>query len=105
MNTKNSKSADVQPLATATKDGYKVSLPTAKLLDCLQAGQNYYAMIADAVQEKYGAIMTDDEINAKARPYLDALNDIADMLHEEITGSIIDAMSDTKNTAADCIQI
>ena len=105
MQTNNNQTAAAKVLAAAPKDGYKVTAATAKLLDCLRAGQNYYAMIADAMQEKYGAIMTPDEAEQKAAPYLDALNDIADMLHDELTGSVVDALSDTQNATADCIRI
>ena len=105
MQKKDNQSAAAQVLAAAPAGGYNVTPATAKLLDCLRAGQNYYAMIADAMQEKYGGIMSPEEAEAKAQPYLDCLNDIADMLHDEISGSIVDALSDTQNSTADVVKI
>lgn len=105
MQTENNHSAAAQVLAAAPKDGYKVTAATAKLLDCLRAGSAYYDMIHDAMQQKYGGIMSPAEAEAKAQPYLDVINDIAEMLHDEITGSVVDALSDVQNTTADCIRI
>lgn len=85
---------------TAPADGYKITDATAMLLDCLKESSHMYDMIAEAMQKKYGAIMTPEEAEAQAQPYLDVLNEINDMLHAEITGSVVDALSDTKNSTA-----
>lgn len=84
---------------------YEVTEATAKLLDCLRACSTYYDMIADAMQRKYADVLSPEEAEAKAQPYLDALNVVADMLHAEISSSVVDALSDVNNTAADAILI
>lgn len=91
--------------AATPKDGYKVSPATAKLLDCIRAGQQYYDMIAAAMVEKYGGIMPEDEAEAKAVPFLAAISDITDMLHDEITGSVVDALSVANGKAPDVVNI
>lgn len=84
----------------APADGYKITDATAMLLDCLKESSHMYDMIAAAMQEKYGAYMTPEEAENKAQPYLDVLGEIDDMLHTEITGSVVDALGDMKNSAA-----
>lgn len=105
MQTNNNQNAAAQVLAAAPAGNYNVTPATAKLLDCLRAGQNYYTLIAEAMQLRYGGIMSPAEAEAKAQPYLDIIEDIADMLHDEISSSIVDALSDVHNTTADVVQI
>ena len=90
---------------TTPADGYKLTDATALLLDCLRESSHMYDMITDAMAAKYGGIMKPDEAEDKAQPYLDVLNQINDMLHAEITGSVVDALSDVKNITADVVQI
>ena len=84
----------------APADGYKITNATAMLLDCLKESSHMYDMIADAMQEKYGGFMTPEEVEAKAQAYLDILSSIDDMLHNEIAGSVVDALSEVRNATA-----
>lgn len=93
MQTKNNQSAAAQVLAGFTAGHYEVSDATAKLLDCIRAGNAYYDMILDALRACYADVLSDEEADAKEQQYLAHIVDIVDMLHAEISGSIVDALN------------
>lgn len=84
---------------------YAVTKETANFLDCLRGSNNYFITIADAMHERYDSIMSSDEVDKKLAPYLDALNDIAELLYEEVRTCLVDALNDAGNTEADVIKL
>ena len=84
---------------------YEFTPATARLLDCLRASSALYDTIGEAMQQRYGEIMTPEEVDAKTEEYLRHINAIDDMLHKEVGAAVVDALSDTKNTAADIIKV
>lgn len=89
----------------APKGNYEFTPATAALLDCLRASSALYSSIADAMQLRYGDIMTPEEVDAKAEEYLRHITAIDDMLHAEVDAAVVDALSDLQNTAADVIKV
>lgn len=104
MQTKND-NKDAQALRTKPADGYEVTPATAGILDCLRACNAFYTMIDDAMQIRYGDIMTPEEVEQHTQPYLKAIDGIADMLHAELRDCVVDALSDANNTAAEVVRL
>lgn len=79
---------------TTPTQGYQVTPATAKIFDAIRATQDLYSVIADALAARYG----EENVDAKAAPYLDLINEMQERLHEEVIGQVVDALGDTANS-------
>lgn len=75
---------------------YQVSPATAALLDCIVAAQDLYGKLSEALQLRYGV----EGVDSATPAYLEAINEIVDLLHHELQGQVIDGLMDVKNAAA-----
>lgn len=89
----------------APNGNYEFTPATARLLDCLRASSALYDAIGEAMQLRYGDIMTPEEVEALTEKYLQPINAICDMLHKEVDAAVVDALSDVQNAAADIIKV
>lgn len=76
---------------------YQVSDATAALLDCIVEANNLYSKITDALALRHD----EDTQDAAAQPFLAAVTEITELLHQELQGQVIDGLMDVKNTAAE----
>lgn len=101
-NKPNCKAAEATAATTnnATRQ-YEVSDTTAAILDCITAVSDMYSHIADVLEMCYGK----EYVDSHTAPYLNAVNDITDLLHKELRTRVIDALMDVKTAHAPCVQI
>jgi len=79
--------------ATGARD-YKVSAPTAAILDSITAASDLYDKITDALALRYDA----ESAEEKAMAYNRHICAIVDLLHEEVKGQLIDNLGDMSNS-------
>lgn len=73
---------------------YKVSAPTAAILDCITSASDLFDKISQALELKY-TIEQAEEVEQK---YNDAIWNIIDMLHDEIKGQLIENLGNMNNS-------
>lgn len=81
---------------------YVVSDATAALCDCVTAVEDLYSKIVDALAIKYGINEAED---TKATPYLNACEDITELLRAEVKDTITENMRSYPNSHADVVQL